>query len=138
MYHTFIVIPLSFGCSKGYKNKMIFQSQTLGCHGCSLADFAADTRCHCVYSGRHKEYQQHRCRYNNRIFYSHLLQFIDVLSANAYWLLTTWWLRQGFNNAGKLSTRGVYYSLPVILHQQRRRRFSIMSDDTRVAARTRR
>ena len=44
------------------------------------------------------------------------LQFTDVLSANAYWLLTTWWLRQGFNNAGKLSTRGVYYSLPVILH----------------------
>ena len=127
MYHTFIVIPLSFGCSKGYKNKMIFQSQTLGCHGCSLADFAADTRCHCVYSGRHKEYQQHRCRYNNRIFYSRLLQFTDVLLANAYWLLTTWWLKKGLYNAGKLSTRIVYYSVPFTLNQGHSSRFVLFS-----------
>ena len=46
------------------------------------------------------------------------LQLTDVLSANAYWLLTTWWSKQGLYNAGKLSTRSVYYSLPFILHQK--------------------
>ena len=46
------------------------------------------------------------------------LQFTDVLLANAYWLLTTWWAKQGLYNAGKLSTRSVYYSLPFILHQK--------------------
>ena len=44
------------------------------------------------------------------------LQFTDVLSANAYWLLTTWWSKQGLYNAGKL--RSVYYSLSFISHQE--------------------
>ena len=51
-------------------------------------------------------------------FYSRSLQFTDALSAAAYWLLTTWWLGQGLYIAGKLSTRGVYYTLPVTLHQK--------------------
>ena len=34
-----------------------------------------------------------------------VLYSLGVLSANVYWLLTTWWPGQGLYNAGKLSTR---------------------------------
>ena len=66
--------------------------------------------------------------------YSCVLQFTDVLSANAYWLLTTWWLRQGLYNAGKLSTRGVYYSLLVMLYHLDFSIFSILKYFLSVAA----
>ena len=55
-----------------------------------------DVQSHRVSSGCHKEYEQHRYRYNNRTF---ILAHIDVISAYAYWLLTMWWSKQGLHNA---------------------------------------